>query len=112
MGSFALTWIMGLSSACWPQAPCSAQPVAPQPTYVAQAPAVYYAPVPQPVQVQLTYQQIQNIGLDCNQRDYIVNYLERQVGTAVVAPEQLPPEQRKINSAARSKIWQLRTYCK
>lgn len=60
---------------------------------------------------QLTLEQISNIGLNCGQQDYIISVLENRVGTQPVNPEQLAPDQRRLNSVARSKIWQLRTYC-
>lgn len=72
---------------------------------------VYHVNGSNPIQAQITLDQIQNIGLNCAQRDTIIGYLESRVGNQPVAPEALDPNQRRINSAARSKIWQLRTYC-
>jgi hypothetical protein len=64
-----------------------------------------------PALTQLTIDQINSIGLNCNQKDYVIQLLENRVGNQAVQPEQLNLEQRKLNAAARSKIWQLRTYC-
>jgi hypothetical protein len=60
---------------------------------------------------QLTLEQISSISLNCNQQDYITAVLESRVGNLPINPEQLAPDQRRLNSVARSKIWQLRTYC-
>lgn len=59
----------------------------------------------------LTAEQIADIRLDCRQQDYIIMILERQLGKRETEPESLGDEDRKINAQARSKIWQLRTYC-
>ena len=59
----------------------------------------------------LTAEQIADIRLDCRQQDYIIMILERQLGKREVDPATLSEEDRKINAQARSKIWQLRTYC-
>ncbi len=64
-----------------------------------------------PAVTQLTLDQISSIGLNCNQQDYITSVLESRVGNLPINPEQLAPDQRRLNSVARSKIWQLRTYC-
>lgn len=60
----------------------------------------------------LSYEQINSIGLDCNNKDYIFTVLENRVGKVAIQPETLSYENQKINSAARVKIWALRTYCK
>lgn len=109
------SWVLGT---CWPLAPCT-KPADQQPQYQ------QVQPVQQPqVQIYQTrdannpalleqkYQQVQNIGLSCEQRDLTINYLEQMVGVNPVDPETLPPSQRRLNSAARTKIWQLRTYCR
>jgi hypothetical protein len=64
-----------------------------------------------PAVTQLTLDQISNIGLNCGNKDQIISILEARVGTQPTNPEQLAPDQRRLNSVARSKIWQLRTYC-
>ena len=64
-----------------------------------------------PAITQMTVDQINSIGLDCNRRDLIVTVLEQQVGNQPVNPEQLDSDRRRLNASARSKIWQLRTYC-
>lgn len=113
MGGFIVQWMIGLSSACWPNAPCANQPPA-QPAQYAQAnPGVtVYHINSNAIQQQITFEQIQNIGLNCAQKDLIINYLESHVGNRPVNPEQLTEDARRVNSAARSKIWQLRTYCR
>ena len=58
------------------------------------------------------YKQIQQIGLSCGQKDQIENYLDHQIQGIPNNPEVLNPQQRRVNSAARTKIWQLRTYCR
>lgn len=64
-----------------------------------------------PAVTQLNYDQIANIGIDCNNKDYITGILESRVGKLPQQPEQLPSDQRRLNSVARVKIWSLRTYC-
>lgn len=59
----------------------------------------------------LTAEQIADIRLDCRQQDYITMILERQLGRKEVDPDDLNDDERKINAQARSKIWQLRTFC-
>lgn len=59
----------------------------------------------------LTIEQIANIRLDCQQRDYIIAVLERQTTNRDRDPEKLDDDDRKYNAMARSKIWQLRTFC-
>jgi hypothetical protein len=56
-------------------------------------------------------EQIADIRLDCRQQDYIIMVLERQLGKRETDPESLSEDDRRINAQARSKIWQLRTYC-
>lgn len=108
---FVASWILGT---CWPLAPC------PKPT-------VYQVQQVQPptpsVQIYYTndsnnpgilehrYQQVQNIGLSCEQKDITITYLEQLAGLQPTNPELLTIPQRRLNSAARTKIWQLRTYC-
>ena len=62
-----------------------------------------------PVQ-QVTFDSIANIGLDCNKKDLIINYIETNVPNRGTV-EQLSDSERKLNAVARIKIWQLRTYC-
>ena len=64
-----------------------------------------------PAITQMSVEQIRQIGLDCNQRDYTISVLENIAGNRPVNPEQLPADARQLNAVARSKIWQLRTYC-
>lgn len=66
----------------------------------------------QPAVNNLSYEQINSIGIDCNNKEYITAVLEARVGKVPIQPETLPLESQKINSAARVKIWALRTYCK
>lgn len=108
---------MGTACPGWPNCSPPQQVVNP-PAYHAQAQVtanpnvtVYHVNSPMIVQ-QVTYEQIQNIGLNCGQKDFIINYLESRVGSVPANPEQLGPDQRRLNSAARTKIWQLRTYCR
>jgi len=54
-----------------------------------------------PVQ-QVTFDNIANIGLDCNKKDLIISYIESSVPQTA---------ERKLNAIARTKVWQLRTYC-
>lgn len=105
MGSTIFGWVCNALMACGP--PAIAQPVQLGHPGV----TVYHVSGPNPIQAQITLDQIQNIGLNCAQRDTIIGYLESRVGANPVNPETLDPNQRRINSAARSKIWQLRTYC-
>ena len=102
--------VSGAISSCWPGAPCATQP---QPVQYAQGNSgvtVYHIPG-NAIQNQITFDQIQNIGLNCGQKDVIINYLEGRVGNRGSNPEQLTEDARRVNSAARGKIWQLRTYC-
>jgi hypothetical protein len=64
-----------------------------------------------PALTQMSIDQIRQIGLDCNQRDYTISVLENITGNRPVNPEQLTADARQLNAVARSKIWQLRTYC-
>ena len=119
VGGFVTTWVLGT---CWPAAPCPKQ-VEQATRQQAQSVQVVQTQQPQ-VQIYQTnnpndpgileykYQQVQNIGLSCEQRDLTINYLEQMVGSQPVDPETLSPPQRKLNSAARTKIWQLKTYCR
>lgn len=106
---------MGTACPGWPDCKLPQQVINP-PAYQAQATAnpnvtVYQVNSPMIVQ-QVTYDQIQNIGLNCGQKDFIINYLESRVGSNPTNPEHLSSDQRRLNSAARTKIWQLRTYCR
>ena len=116
VGGFITSWVMGT---CWPLAPCTKpteqvpqqqlQPIQIQQPQV----QIYKTNNPNdPGILEYKYQQVQNIGLSCEQRDLTINYLEQMVGSQPVDPETLSPPQRKLNSAARTKIWQLRTYCR
>ena len=64
-----------------------------------------------PAFTQMSLDQIRQIGLDCNQKDYTIHVLENIAGNRAVNPEQLTADARQLNAVARSKIWQLRTYC-
>jgi hypothetical protein len=106
--------VSGIISSCWPGAPCANQPQPQlQPVQHAQGnPGVTVYHIPgNAIQNQITFDQIQNIGLNCGQKDVIINYLEGRVGNQPGNPEQLTEDARRVNSAARGKIWQLRTYC-
>ena len=105
MGSTVFGWVCSAVMACGPDA--FSQPI----TQGHPGVTVYHVNGVTPIQSQLTYDQIQNIGLSCAQRDIIIGYLESRVGTQPVNPDGLSPDRRRINSAARTKIWQLRTYC-
>jgi len=111
MGSFlAQMLVSGAISSCWPGAPCANQP--PPAQYAQGNPGVTVYHIPgNAIQNQITFDQIQNIGLNCGQKDVIINYLEGRVGNRSSNPEQLTEDARRVNSAARGKIWQLRTYC-
>lgn len=110
-GLIAQMLVSGAISSCWPGAPCANQP--PPVQYAQGNPGVtVYHINSNTVQQQMTFEQIQNIGLNCAQKDVIINYLESRVGNKAVNPEQLSEDFRRVNSAARGKIWQLRTYCK
>lgn len=109
------SWILGT---CWPLAPCNntapAQPQAQVTRVQAVQPQtqLYYTNDPNNAAIlEQRYQQIKQIGLSCQQKQLIENYLEQQVGSIPVNPETLNPQQRRVNSLARTKIWQLRTYC-
>lgn len=105
------SWILGT---CWPLAPCTkpagyqsqqVQPLAP-------SVQIYYTNDPNnPGILEQRYQQVQNIGLSCEQKDITINYLEQLAGSHPSNPELLTAPQRRLNSAARTKIWQLRTFC-
>jgi len=73
---------------------------------------IVYQQVGHPALTQLSIDEVSKIGLDCNQKDKTIQILETRVSGLGVDPEQLPQDQRKLNSVARSKIWQLRTYCR
>lgn len=64
-----------------------------------------------PALTQMSLDQISQIGLDCNQKTYTISVLETVAGNRPVDPENLPADARQLNAVARSKIWQLRTYC-
>lgn len=112
-----------LASGCpnWPTCTAPRQTVNP-PAIYSQAPSttvyrpdpgtvVYHVQSSHPAVSNFNYQTVNAIGLNCPQKDTIVNYLEQNHGNAPVQPEQLAVEQRRLNSLVRSKIWQLRTYC-
>jgi hypothetical protein len=90
-------------SACGP--PAIAQPIPSNPN------VIVYQQVGHPALTQLSIDEVSKIGLDCNQKDKTIQILETRIGVLTADPEQLPQDQRKLNSVARSKIWQLRTYC-
>lgn len=105
------SWILGT---CWPLAPCPKP--AEQPHQPVRSPSanvqIYYTNDPNnPAILEQRYQQVQNIGLSCDQKQITESYLEQLVGLSPVDPENLTVQQRRLNSAARTKIWQLRTYC-
>ena len=62
-----------------------------------------------PVQ-QVNFNTIASIGLDCNKKDLIIDYIENKVPVAN-AVEQLTDQERRLNAIARTKVWQLRTQC-
>lgn len=94
---------------CWPGAPCTKPTVETVPT--APAVTVYHLPSSHPIAQQLSLEQVNRIGLNCGDKDLITGYLQRYVGAEPRQPETLAPTERQVNSAARTKIWQLRTYC-
>lgn len=102
--------VSGAISSCWPGAPCANQPLPVQYAQGNPGVTVYHIPG-NAIQNQINFDQIQNIGLNCGQKDVIINYLEGRVGNRARNPEQLTEDARRVNSAARGKIWQLRTYC-
>lgn len=110
VGFIAQMLVSGAISSCWPGAPCANQP--PPVQYAQGNPGVTVYHIPgNAIQNQITFDQIQNIGLNCGQKDVIINHLEGRVGNRGSNPEQLTEDARRVNSAARGKIWQLRTYC-
>lgn len=104
----ALSW---LSAAlfCWPGAPCDKPKTETLPT--APAVTVYHLPSSHPIAQQLTLEQVNRIGLNCTDRELITAHLQRYVGTEPRQPERLSIEEQRVNSVAKTKIWQLRTYC-
>lgn len=104
----ALSW---LSAAlfCWPGAPCDRTKV--ETVSTAPGVTVYHLPGNHPIAQQLTLDRVKQIGLNCKDKDAITGYLQQHVGTEPRQPERLSVEEQRINSAARTKIWQLRTYC-
>lgn len=104
----ALSWISA-ALFCWPGAPCNGPKVETVPT--APVVTVYHLPSTHPVVQRLTLDQIDKIGLNCNDKDLITSYLQKYVGTEPRQPERMSVEEQRINGAGRTKIWQLRTYC-
>jgi len=92
-------------SACGPSA--ITHPVPP-----ANPNVIVYQQVGHPALTKLSIDEVSKIGLDCNQKDKIIQILEARVDGLGTDPDQLAQDQRKLNSVARSKIWQLRTYCR
>jgi hypothetical protein len=72
---------------------------------------IVYQQVGHPVLTTLSIDEVSKIGLDCGQKDRTIQILETKISSINGDPEQLSGDQRKLNSVARSKIWQLRTYC-
>ena len=72
---------------------------------------IVYQQVGHPALTQLSIDEVTKIGLDCTQKDKTIQVLETRINSIGGEPDQLPTDQRKLNSVARSKIWQLRTYC-
>lgn len=103
-----LSWI-GAAVFCWPGAPCTKPQVETVPT--APVVTVYHLPSTHPISQKLTLDQINKIGLNCNDQELITRYLQSYVGAEPRQPENLSESERQVNSAAKTKIWQLRTYC-
>lgn len=105
------SWILGT---CWPLAPCSKPAPAAATVSAPQTQVMIHqtTDINHSALVEQRYQQVQKIGLSCEQSDLTINYLEQLVGPAPLDPEYLNTQQRRLNSAARTKIWQLRTYCR
>jgi hypothetical protein len=106
MGSVIFGWVCNALMACGPSA-VNTRPI----THQSQAVTVYQVNGSHPIVTQLTEEQIQNIGLNCHQKDLIIGYLETRMTNNTTNPEQLDSHTRRLNSIAKSKIWQLRTYC-
>ena len=82
-----------------------------QPLPPANPNVIVYQQVGHPALTKLSIDEVSKIGLDCNQKDKTIQILETRINGLGGEPDQLPQDQRKLNSVARSKIWQLRTYC-
>jgi hypothetical protein len=104
----ALSWISA-ALFCWPGAPCDRPKAEVVPT--APAVTVYHLPGTHPIAQQLTLDQVNRIGLSCKDQELITTYLQKHVGTEPRQPERLSIEEQRLNGVARTKIWQLRTYC-
>lgn len=107
LGQFVASWVCGAIHACQP---------AYMPPRIPQNPQVtIYHTVEGPhlttINDQLTFDQIVKIQLRCDQKQLIINAIEKTVGTRPVEPELLSSTQQQLYSVARSKIWQLRTFC-
>ena len=104
MDQFLLGIVCKALAACGP--PAIAQPLPP-----ANPNVIVYQQVGHPALTNMSIDEVSKIGLDCNQKDKTIQILETRISGLGSDPDQLPQEQRKLNSIARSKIWQLRTYC-
>ena len=108
MNSLIAGVICNLLNGCGPQFGYAPPQIPTNPNvvvYYDQGPAVTKA-----VQA-VDFQRIANIGLDCSKKEMIIRYIEAHVGNQILDPENLNHNERKLNAVARSKIWQLRTYC-
>ena len=103
MEQFLVGLLCKALTACQPAAAPPRPPTAPN--------VIVYQEVGHPALTQLSIDEVSKIGLDCNQKDKTIQILETRISGLTADPEQLPQDQRKLNSVARSKIWQLRTYC-
>ena len=103
MEQFLVGLVCKALTACQPAAAPPRPPTAPN--------VIVYQEVGHPALTKLSIDEVSKIGLDCNQKELITRVLEERIGGISSDPEQLPQDQRKLNSVARSKIWQLRTYC-
>lgn len=104
---FVASWVCGAIHACQPAYTPPRIPHNPRVT-------VYHTvegPHLSAINNRLTLEQIQGIQLRCDQKQAITQAIESTVGTTPIEPELLSADQQKLYSVARSKIWQLRTYC-
>ncbi len=58
------------------------------------------------------YETVKSVSVDCNRAEAINRFIETEVGTESFDPDTLKTTARQTNSAARSKIWQIRSRCR
>ena len=105
MNSFVAGLICNLIQGCGPQLGYAPPQVPTNPNVIVYQVRADSVPVQQ-----VDFNAIAAIGLDCNKKDLIINYIETNVPNRG-AVEQLVDSERRLNAVARTKIWQLRTYC-